>query len=122
MGQTRLASFNRVVEHLAVMRELLKFMKTRQLLSGRESFLAESFVQCFRFTCQYAPAESREEMYDMAGQYLEELEADFPAKKALFQALLRDTEKNLRRLNKIVASRWHRLGRKLGLVKRLKDM
>jgi hypothetical protein len=97
-------------------------MKARELLSGRESFLAEYFVRHFHLTCQYAPAESREAMYDLAGQCLEELETDFPDKKALFQALLRDTEKNRRKLNQLVASPWHRVGRKLGLVKLLKDM
>jgi glycosyltransferase involved in cell wall biosynthesis len=123
MGRTYLSSCSRVTEHLAVVRELFKFMKAHELLSGRESFLAEYFVRHFHLTCQYAPAESREEMYALAGQCLKELlEADLQGQNAVLQALLRDMEKNRRKLKQIVASRWHRVGRKLGLVKLLKDM
>jgi glycosyltransferase involved in cell wall biosynthesis len=122
MEQTRLSSFRLVTDHLAVVRELCRFMKAHELLSGRESFWAEYFVRHFHLTCRYAPEGSREEMYDLAGRCLKEVEADFSDKDALFQALLRAMETNWRKLDQIVASRWHRVGRKLGLVKQLKDM
>jgi glycosyltransferase involved in cell wall biosynthesis len=122
MSQTRLSSFRRVADHLAVVKALGNFMKARGLLSGRESLLAEYFVKHFHAACQYAPAESREAMYALALQGLKELEADFPDKDALFQTLLRVMETNWRKLDQIVASPWHRVGRKLGLVKQLKDI
>jgi glycosyltransferase involved in cell wall biosynthesis len=123
MGQARrLFSSCRATEHLAVVQELFKFMKAHELLSGRESFLAEYFVQYFHLTCRYTPAENLEGIYDLAGQYLKELEAEFSGKNAVSQALLRDAETYRRKLDRIVASRWHRVGRKLGLVKLLKDI
>jgi glycosyltransferase involved in cell wall biosynthesis len=122
MGQTYLSSFSRVTDHLAVVMALGDFMKTHELLSGRESFLAEYFVRHFHLTCQYVPTENREEIYEMAGHGLKELVSACQDKDAVFQTLLRDMEKNRRRVNRIVASRWHRVGRKLGLVKQLKDM
>jgi glycosyltransferase involved in cell wall biosynthesis len=122
MGQTRLSSFDRVADHLAVVMALLRFMKARHLLSGRETFLVDYFMSHFHAACRYTPAESREEIYDLAGRCLQELEANFQDKNTVFQILLRDTEKNRHRLNTIVASRWHRMGRKLGLIRQLKDI
>jgi glycosyltransferase involved in cell wall biosynthesis len=114
MSQTRLSSFDRAADHLSVVMELFKFMRDRGLLVGRESFLADYFVKYFRLTCRYAPAEKREEIFLLAGQRLQELEASFHDKSAVFMALLRGLMEDKRKINQIIISFLLRLRRKLG--------
>ena len=74
----------------------------------------------FYLTLKYAPAEARSKIEALAGQFIEEIEAeaDFKNKAAVFQALLRDAGESRR----ILATPWHWLGRRLGLVNILRDV
>ena len=122
MALTRLSPFERASDHIAVVMRLFDFMKDRRLLAGREALLAGYFVEYFHLAWQHAPAESRENIYAQAEQCLKEFEADFQTKNLVWQALLRDGTEEKRKLDLIVASPWHRVGRKLRLVRRLADM
>jgi glycosyltransferase involved in cell wall biosynthesis len=120
MGLSRRGDFERASDHLLVIQELFKFMKARGLLPGREAFLAGYMVKYFHLSLKYAPAEARPKIEALAGQFFEEIEAeaDFKNKAAIFQALLRYAGESRR----ILATPWHWLGRRLGLVGFLRDM
>jgi glycosyltransferase involved in cell wall biosynthesis len=122
MARTRRSSFEHASDHIAVVMRLFSFMKERRILAGHETLLADYLVKYFNLAWQYASAENLEAIYDLAGRCLKELDADFQNKNAVWRALFRDNTEKKRKLNQITASRWHRVGRTLGLVKRLRDM
>ena len=117
MGQTHRGDFERASDHLLVIRELFRFMKVQGLLTGREAFLADYMAHYFYLTLKYAPAEARPKIEALAGQFIEEIEAeaDFKNKAAVFQAIFCYAGESRR----LLATPWHWLGRKLGLVKPL---
>ena len=124
MGLSRKGDFERASDLLLVMMELFKFMKARGLLPGRETLLAGYLVESFHLSLQYAPAAAHEKIKALAGRFFEEIgaEAGFQNKAAVFQALLRDAEESRRKLDSLISAPWHRVGRKLGLVRLLKDV
>ena len=124
MGLSRRGDFDRAADHLLVMLELLKFMKTHGLLPGRENLLAGYVVEYFHLSCKYAPASARLEIQALAVRFFEEIEAEADSrnKAAVFQVLLLDAQESRRKLDRFLATPWYWLGRKLGLVGLLRDV
>jgi glycosyltransferase involved in cell wall biosynthesis len=123
MGHTRQGDFERASDHLLVIQELFRFMKDRGLLTGREAFLTNYMAEYFHLSIKLAPAESRPKIEALAGQFFEEIEAEADVSKAaICQALLCDAEESRHKLDCFLATPWHWLGRKLGLVNLLMDV